>query len=640
MSFAVGFIQCQQKRQLPHMNMPLFMPDLRAAGCETAALAVNAARPNAAEAFFRERSFDLIGIEHWAPHGLIRRLRAWAPSARLVVGGHGFLDVFAKTDVDFALQGAGREGLRRLVEALREHAPLDGVPNLLYKRRDGSRRVLDASEATVDLSLDRELRPYAPEIDWATAGFSGPTPPLDRRGSPPTLVADLGCPCRARTPRGDPASFALASSPYPLTDRARVRLAALAAQRLSGGCSFCTYGGYAAAPLEPTLALLLEQMEFLQRRYGFQRFCIGSEAPFRFLLPLMRRAAERGLAVRHWRLRCRVDGLIRGEGVLREALALARDQRCTLAVWQVGFESFSDRHLERYAKRQTVRQNLEAARLLDSLEREFAGGFSSPVGSHGFLGSTAWTTMDDLAAQREQVARLPRRWRRAILGGPVKLFDELLPYARDLERDRLLARRRDTRDGYRFRDPRVLTVERARRHLLGKLRRLPDSFFWRSALDAYWEHLPELLGELRGSDPEAAGWSPRRRAALDRRLAPILSAYRHYRAGALREARGRLGEAQRAYCAARRLQPENGLIEAALFRVAQARNQAARARGHARAAILRLEFERERSPEDPRPPALLAPCYAALGETERAAECLREGFALRRAIVADEETAP
>ncbi len=640
MTFSVGFVQCQQKLQLPHMNMPLFMPDLRAAGCETSALCLNAARPGAAEAFFREHAFDLIGIEHMAPHGLIRRLRAWSPSSRLVVGGHGFLDVFAKTDVDFAIQGAGRDGLRRLVEALRGNAPLSEAPNLLYKRRDGAHVAIDASDATVGLSLDRELRPYAPEVDWVCAGFAGPPPPLDRRGAPPTLVADLGCPCRARNPPGEPAAFALASSAFPLTDRARARLAALAAQRLSGGCSFCTYGGYAAAGLEPTLSLLLEQMEFLQERYGFQRFCVGSEAPFRFLVPLMRRAAERGIAVRHWRLRCRVDGLLRGERALREAIALAREQRGTLAIWQVGFESFCSRHLERYAKGQTVRQNLDAARLLDALERDHAGWFSSPVGSHGFLGSTAWSTLDDLAEQRAQLATLSRRWRRAILGGPVKLFDELLPYTLALERDRLLARRAGTRDGYRFQDPRIRTVERARRQLQAKLRRLPDSFFWRSALDAYWEYLPELLDDLRVSAPDAAGWTARRRAALDRRLEPIRSAYRHYRTGVRQEARGRLSEAQRSYRAARRRQPENGLIEAALFRVAQARNRTAHALEHARAAIPLLENERARNPEDPRPYTLLASCHTALGDPARAAERLREGFARRRAIVADEEGAP
>ena len=640
MKFAVGFVQCQQQRQLPHMNMPLFLPDLRAAGCDTAALCLNAARLGAAESFFREHAFDLIGLEHMAPHGLVHRLRAWSPSSRLVVGGPGFLDVFAKTDVDFALQGAGRDGMRRLVAALRDEIPLTEVPNLLFKRRDGSQAAIEASEASVGLAVDRELRPYAPDVDWAYAGFAGPLPPPDLRGAPPTLVADLGCPCRARNPPGDPASFTLASARLPLTDRARVRLAALAAQRLSGGCSFCTYGGYAAAPLEPTLNLLLDQMEFLQRRYGFQRFCIGSEAPFRFLAPLMRRAADRGIAVRHWRIRCRVDGLLRGERALREAIALAREQRATLAVWQVGFESFSGRHLEWYAKRQTVPQNLAAARLLDALEREFAGWFSSPVGSHGFLGSTAWSTLDDLAEQRARLALLPRRWRRAILGGPVKLFDELLPYARALERDRLLARRRDARDGYRFRDPRVRMIERARRRARAKLRSLPDSFFWRAALDAYWEFLPDLFDGLRRSVPDAGAWARRWGPELDRRLAPILSAYRHYRSGVRSESRGRWRDAQRAYRAARRLQPENGLLHVALFRAARARQQTALTLEHARAAIPLLERERTRNPEDPRPCALLAQCFTALGETARAADCLREGFARRRAIVAEEDPEP
>lgn len=641
MKYRVCFVQCQQKLQLPHMNMPLFVRDLEALGCEVDCVCLSAHRIGLLEARLRERRVDLLGLEHMAPYGIVSRIKAVSPATRLVVGGHGFLDIFVKTEVDYAVVGAGRQALRSLVTALREHQALDSVPNLFFKRQEGERAAIDCTAPFEDLALEREIRPYAPHLDWNYLGLGGVIPPVAQRGDPPALVADLGCPCRARPLRPVDAPLLLGGARGVLSDRARSRLAGLAAQRQTGGCSFCTYGGYAATDLAPTLSLLLEQMAFLQERYGCQRFAIGSEAPFRFIIPLLQAAIGRGLALREVRLRSRVEWLLRHARELEEAIQLARRHRFVLVVWQVGFESFCDRHLDIYGKRQSVRENVAAVGLLEDLERRYTGWFTTPVSSHGFLGQTAWSGLAEVEEQMRQLAPLPRRWRRAILGGPVKLFDELLPYAGALRRDGLLVRRGHTRDGFRFQDGRMLLIESLRRHFLRRTRSVRDAFFWRGALDAYWDYLGALLPALRAEprrNKEPARERRRRQRELDRCLAPILCSYRLFRQGMAAEARRRPDRAVAAYRAARRRLPQSGVVAAALSRASALLGRHAAAARCARSAVKLLERELRLHPEDPNVEILLAQCLRLLNEPERTAAHLTAGFAKRRAIMAGGET--
>ena len=173
MSFTVCFVQCQQKLQLPHMNMPLFVPDLRKIGCNVECFCLHAASLRLLSELLEGRRVDLLGLEHMAPYSIIRQVKALSPATRIVVGGNGFLDLFSKTEVDFAVAGAGRESIVALVAALREGAALTGVPNLFFKQREDDPMVIRCSERFTGLSLDRELLPYAPELDWTYRGFPG-----------------------------------------------------------------------------------------------------------------------------------------------------------------------------------------------------------------------------------------------------------------------------------------------------------------------------------------------------------------------------------------------------------------------------------------------------------------------------------
>ena len=639
MSFSVCFVQCQQRLQLPHMNMPLFVPDLETLGCRVECICLHVSQISRLTRILEGRRIDLLGIEHMAPYGIVRRVKALSPKTKIVVGGNGFLDMFAKTEVDFGIAGAGRKSLRALVTALQRKASLFDVPNLFFKQRCGDRVVIDCTANVTGLSLLQELRPYAPNVDWTYLGFSGPVPALCQRGAPPTTVADLGCPCRAKPREIGETPIDLGSARYPLADRARERLTGLYDQRISGGCSFCTYGTYAFAPLDETQDLLLEQMTYLQGKYGFDRFSIGSEAPFRFLLPLLRRALNQGIALRQIRIRSRVEWILRFENVLREAIELARKNRFQLAVWQVGFESFCDKHLAIYSKNQSVQENLEAVRVLEDLERQYSGWFATSVPSHGFLGNTAWTKIEDVEEQMRNIERLPRCWRRAILGGPVKLFDELLPYAQNVKRDKLLVRRKNTRDGFRFRDDRIRILERAREYYSHKIRKLADAFFWRAALDEYWQFLGKLLPRLKKRKKNAVNVELElsvARKTIDRKINPILNAYRFFNNGVRQEGREKIRGALKSYRKAKKIMPKNGVIDTALSRVAHALGDTPLARRYARTAVRLLEKECARHPEDPNIDLLLAQCLARIGEQQKSAVHLRTGFAKRRSFIVDE----
>ncbi|MBU0678009.1 MAG: hypothetical protein KJ626_07810 [Verrucomicrobia bacterium] len=638
MKFSVCFIQCQHKLQLPHMNMPLFVPDLEAADCRVRCICVNAARLSELARLLSEQHFDLLAIEHMAPYGIVRRVKASSPDTKIVVGGNGFLDIFTKTEVDFGIVGAGRDSLRALVSALQGKMPIEEVPNLFYKRSTAEGSVIDCTAGTIDLSLTRELRPFTPMVDWEYLGFRGPTPALSERGAPPTLVADLGCPCRVKAPAGNEADLELHSTRYSFTDAARSRFAGLREQRLTGGCSFCTYGLYAGAPLNVTLELLLEQMTYLQETYGFDRFAIGSEQPFRFLQQLLQQTLERGLTLRQLRIRSRVEWVLRSQKTLREALEMAREKGFQIALWQVGFESFSDRHLSIYAKEQSVEQNIEAIHVLEKLAQDYEGYFASSVPSHGFLGNTAWTTPEDIEEQMLNLGPLPRCWRRAILGGPVKIFDELLPYAQRLKRDGLLVPRRDSRSGFRFADERTRLVERIREYYVRKSRKLTNAFFWRAALDAYWDFLGELVADLKSKDeslPHPERDLVRAKKLIDRKVDPILDAHRLYCRGARAESRHKFGEALQCYGEANQCLPENGAILAAMSRAAHELDKMSQAAGYAKMAVPLLEVDRRDYADDPNIDLLLAQCLARMGDLAQVGAYLRAGSLKRRCVMAD-----
>jgi B12-binding domain/radical SAM domain protein len=101
------------------------------------------------EAHIRDMRSPVFGVDlHWLPHvqgalavvDIVRRLH---PQSRVLVGGlsasYYHDELIRNPAVDFVLRGdSTEEPARQLLQALREHRPLEGVENLTWKRPDGS----------------------------------------------------------------------------------------------------------------------------------------------------------------------------------------------------------------------------------------------------------------------------------------------------------------------------------------------------------------------------------------------------------------------------------------------------------------------------------------------------------------------
>jgi B12-binding domain/radical SAM domain protein len=101
------------------------------------------------EAHIRGMRSPVFGVDlHWLPHvqgalavvDIVKRLH---PRSRVLVGGlsasYYHDELIRNPAVDFVLRGdSTEEPARQLLQALREHRPLEGVENLTWKRPDGS----------------------------------------------------------------------------------------------------------------------------------------------------------------------------------------------------------------------------------------------------------------------------------------------------------------------------------------------------------------------------------------------------------------------------------------------------------------------------------------------------------------------
>ena len=628
-SFAVCFVQTQARRELPHFNMPLFVRDLERLGCTVHCLCLHAA--HLLEEFLASHRVDLLGLEATTPHGLVKRVRRASPATRILVGGNSFLELFAKTEADYAIAGAGREAVKELVRALMGAGELSRVPNLFLRHDD--RVTLDFTGIVREPSPAEELIPYEPELNWTYLGFPEPKGTSQQPAAPPTVIADFGCPCRTR--RATPEEVSLLTPRVGLTDRARRRLAELQAERRTGGCTFCTYGRFRGAPQETAVGLVVEQMCYLQSTYGFRRFAVGSEAPFRFLEPLLGAAKNAGIVIDQLFLRTRVDWLLRDEAALRGAIARAKTSRLQLVVWQVGFESFCQSSLDQFGKNHPLEMNLRAIALLDELERAHPGTFATPVRSHGFLGSAPRTSLKELDAELELVGRLPARWRCAALGGPVKLYDEMLPFCLDLRGRGLVEPRTGALHSYRYADDRVALLEEARRDAASIVGTGADAMLWGLALDRAIGGLRRLAASLLRRKKSLSEEARKRLRAeskqrLCRDLRELARGRTQYRRGRRLEAKKSLQPAAKAYEAALRHLGPNGPVLAALARVEFALGDRGRAERLARKAIPLLESHCDLVPDDPAVELELAKCHAMLGDSERAGERVERAMAKGR----------
>ncbi|MCX5712034.1 MAG: hypothetical protein NTY47_03050, partial [Candidatus Omnitrophica bacterium] len=155
--FRIAFLQCQIVKELPHMNMPLFVEDVSALGCRYECICVSRAKLGDLIKYLKNKRFDLIAVDYSFPITFLNKLKDLFPESRFVIGGNGFLDTFLKSKVDFAVIGAGRQSFAELVKALIDKSGISLIPNLFFKIRKNKRIYIDYTGVNLDFDIEREL---------------------------------------------------------------------------------------------------------------------------------------------------------------------------------------------------------------------------------------------------------------------------------------------------------------------------------------------------------------------------------------------------------------------------------------------------------------------------------------------------
>jgi tetratricopeptide (TPR) repeat protein len=466
--FKVGFVQWQTGKDLPHMNMPLFVKDIKDLGCNVECICVNGNKSEEFIEYFKYQKINLLATDYICPYSVIAKIKRISPRTKIVVGGNGFFDIFLKTEIDFGIIGAGRKSILMLVDALRNGKDLSSIPNLFFKYLENDINIIDYSGKDIDFNLEKELFPYTPHLKWKYVGFeNNANGPVNKIGSPPTVIADFGCPYRSGKLKNNCRNIDLELSNCIVTNKAQIRLNKLFNERLSGGCAFCTYNAYFSLSVKQTNNYLIDQMRYLQKEYGFDKFSIGSEYPFRFLVSLINQIFEEKIRLKQINIRSRINWLLKSEKALIKALNLAVKHGFKITIWQLGFESFHQKHLDLYNKKQTVEENLKAIKLLDSLEKKYRENFSNLIESHGILGITPWTKIEDIIKEFKVLKQLPLHWREKLpflsTKAPLNnakliLYDPLLPIYKKIKSDGLLIRNNDSYDDFKIMDTDVRRV--------------------------------------------------------------------------------------------------------------------------------------------------------------------------------------
>jgi len=509
--FKVGFLQSQISKCLPHMNMPLFVKDIKDLGCKVDCMCVNKDNLEELIKYSKDQKFDLLAIDYMF-YSIIARIKKISPHTKIVVGGKGFFDIFFKTEIDFGIIGAGRKSILMLVDVLKNDQDLSQIPNLFFKYRKKEVNIIDYSGKDISFDLKTELFPYAPYLKWKYFGFkNNEDEPINKMGDPPTVIAEFGCPYRSNQQKSNYSNIDLGLSNCIITNKAKKRLNKLFNERLSGGCTFCSYGVYVSLPVKQTNDYLISQMWYLQKEYGFDKFSIGSEYPFRFLINLINRIFEEKTRLKQINIRSRVDWLLKSEKKLIKALDLAVKLGFKIVIWQLGFESFNQKHLDLYNKKQLVEENLKAIKLLDNLEKKYGENFSNLIDSHGMLGITPWTKIEDIIEESKILKQLPPHWQNPQfskimpLREPMIIYDRFLPIYEKLKNEGLLIRNNNSYDGFKIMDSDVRMLHKhlksAHSHLQNEkyneaiethkkaLRILPNNCYIHFVLSTIYLHL-------------------------------------------------------------------------------------------------------------------------------------------------------
>lgn len=447
--FNILFLQCQNEKALPHMNMPLFVTDIKAIGCNFECICVANKKLEDLLVYIKGKRYDLIALDYIFPISFLNKLKKIFPKAKLIIGGSGFLDTFLKSEIDFAVIGAGRESFLRLTEALKNKSDLYEVPNLFLKIKKRNSILIDYSGKNLIFNLKKELFPYNPFLKWKYIGFEK----VDRTFRSVTVIAEFGCPYRTKKlNRYYDMSSTAKFNKYIFTKRAEKRIKDLLRERMSGGCSFCTYNSYISLPVEETIDCLMDQIRFLQEKYGFENFSIGSENPFRFIIKLINRMLKENIRIGEIAIRSRVDWVNKNKIILLSIINLAKRNNFKFCLQQLGFESFIQRDLDIYNKGYRVTENFKVIKLMRRMKKLAPKIFRET--GHGIIGINPWLTIQDLEdnLKLSKYSKWIEPWS---LKSKLDLYDCCLPIYQKIKKEGLLIERKLNLDTYSFKDKNV-----------------------------------------------------------------------------------------------------------------------------------------------------------------------------------------
>jgi radical SAM superfamily enzyme YgiQ (UPF0313 family) len=450
--FRIGFLQCQIVKELPHMNMPLFVEDVKALGCSFECVCAARNKLGGLIKYIKKKQFDLIALDYTFPVTFLNELKDLFPKCKFVIGGHGFLDTFLKSNVDFAVIGAGRESFLRLTEALKGKKDVSAIPNLFFRINKNNRTIIDYSGKNLDFDLKRELFPYKPFLKWKYIGFRR----KDKVADPPSIIAEFGCAYRLRKLNHNYNNLSKQElSRNKFSAKARKRVMDLFKERMSGGCSFCTCpGSHVFLPVKETVACLMEQARFLQNKYGFKSFVVGSENPFRFVEQLIHQMLKENISLKILAIRSRVDWVNKNRRILLKIVGLAKEYNFTIRLQQLGFESFIQNDLDIYNKGYKVTENFKAVALIQKLKYIAPRNFQD--GGHGLIGINPWITLRELKKYCESAEHMQFLFELFQFGNGLVLYDSCLPVYQKLKKDGLLIENEADLDRWRFKDKNIL----------------------------------------------------------------------------------------------------------------------------------------------------------------------------------------
>jgi hypothetical protein len=209
-----------------------------------------------------------------------------------------------------------------------------------------------------------------------------------------TLFGNTGCPYAA-DPRKTRFYGGLPMAP----EGSRDALALL-------GCAFCPMGGdyERAAPAALVSWVAAQACAIRAAAPSTEGFVLSDQAPLPYLAELI--DETRALASVRWLVAMRADALLREGPRLERAIAAAEAHGHRISLYLTGFESFSERELERYVKGTT------APELVASVERmrELAHAHPRAFGhvedrGHSLILWSPWTSLADLDASLDTIRR-------------------------------------------------------------------------------------------------------------------------------------------------------------------------------------------------------------------------------------------